>query len=159
MRALVWNSLLTAQMNTLYWQHLASRYCVREKWTKILLAVMSSGVVAGWTFWAAHDAVWKILSGLAAIVAVALPILDFSGQVQKLTKLTSKCAQLRMGYELLWAQINSMSSQSLEAAIEKLSQQAIEISDLQVVFSDDRGLLMQSQNEVLSSRGLPMITN
>ena len=153
MRELIWNSMLTAQMSACYWNSLARRYNGREKYLKIFLAVTASGTVAGWTIWAHYDIVWKILSGLSAIVAVALPILDYSGQVEKMTKLASKCAQLRVGYEQLWAQIDSLSQQSILDAQGKLAQQEIELSDVQAVLPDDRKLLEQCQSEVLISRG------
>jgi hypothetical protein len=153
LRELVWNSLLTAQMNACYWNSLALRYNDREKWLKIFLAVTASSTVAGWTIWAHYDFLWKTLSGLSAIVAVALPILDYSGQVEKMTKLASKCAQLRVGYELLWAQFDSLSPQSILDAQGKLAQQEIELSDVQAALPDDRKLLEQCQNEVLKSRG------
>ena len=145
--------MLNAQMSACYWSCLARRYNGREKSLKIFLAITSSGTVAGWTIWSHYDLLWKILSGLSALVAIALPILDYSGQVEKMTKLAGKCAHLRVGYEQLWAQIDSLSQQSILDAQGKLAQQEIELSDVQAVLPDDRKLLEQCQREVLMSRG------
>lgn len=155
MRELVWQWMLTSQMNACYWNRLARRYYLREKYAKIFLAVTSSGSVAGWSFWASHDSVWKVLSALSALVAIALPILDFSGEVSAMTKLATKCAQLRVGYEKLWAQIDVLPEDLLKEGVDTLAQQASGTLALEAVLPDDRKLLTQCQNEVLVSRGLP----
>ena len=146
--------MLTAQMSACYWNCLARRYSSREKWIKIFLAVTSSGTVAAWSIWSQHGTVWKILSGVSALVAVALPILDYSGQVEKTAKLADICAQLRMGYDQLWAQIDDLSPDSLREALGKLTQQEVELSQIQAVLPKDEKLLVGCQDEVLRSRGL-----
>src|SRR5258707_5919528 len=108
MRELVWTSMLSAQMNACYWNCLARRYQLREKRAKIFLAVTSSGAVAGWSFWTEYPFAWKFLSGLSALVAVLLPLLDFFKQIDAMTRLASKCAQLRVSYDLLWARIDAL---------------------------------------------------
>jgi hypothetical protein len=154
MRALIWNSMLTAQMNVCYWSHLASRSAQREKWIKIFLAVTSSGTVAGWSVWTEYAIVWKVLSGMSAVLAVSLPILDYSGRVAQLNKVASKCAQLRLGYDQLWAQIDVLTPNLLSDMQAELTKKEIELADMQVTEPDDRELLVHCQEEVLQSRGL-----
>jgi hypothetical protein len=154
MRELIWNSMLTAQMNVCYWSQLASRFAQREKWIKIFLAITSSGAVAGWSVWTEYAVVWKVLSGLSAVLAVSLPILDYSGRVAQLNKIASKCAQLRLGYDQLWAQIDVLTPNSLTDMQAELTKKEIELADLQVTEPDDRALLAHCQEEVLQSRGL-----
>jgi len=154
MRELIWNSMLTAQMNVCYSSQLASRFAQREKWIKIFLAITSSGAVAGWSVWAEYAIVWKVLSGLSALLAVSLPILDYSGRVTQLSKVASKCAQLRLSYDQLWAQIDVLPLDSLRVMQAELTTKEIELSELQVTEPDDRELLVHCQEEVLQSRGL-----
>jgi hypothetical protein len=154
MRALIWNSMLTAQMNVCYWSQLASRLAQREKWIKIFLAVTSSGTVAGWSVWTEYAIVWKVLSGMSAVLAVSLPILDYSGRVAQLNKVASKCAQLRLGYDQLWAQIDVLTPNLVNDMQAELAKKEIELADLQVAEPDDRELLIHCQEEVLHSRGL-----
>lgn len=146
--------MLTAQMNACYWSHLASRYAQREKWIKIFLAITSSGTVASWSVWAQYAIAWKILSGLSAILAVSLPILDYSERVGLMSKLASKHSQLRLGYDQLWAEIDVLTPESLHNMQEELSKKEIELADLQVTEPDDQDLLLRCQTEVLQSRGL-----
>jgi hypothetical protein len=146
--------MLTAQMNVCYWSKLASRFEQREKQFKIFLAITSSGAVAGWSFWIDYPVAWKVLSGLSALLAVSLPILDYSGRVAQLNKVASKYAQLRLGYDQLWAQIDVLTPDSLRAMQAELTKREIELADLQVTGSDDRKLLVHCQEEVLRSRGL-----
>jgi len=147
--------MLTAQMNACYWNRLAYRYSEREKWIKIFLAVTSSGTVASWSVWTNYAIAWKVLSGLSAILAVSLPILNYSGRVTELNKVASKCAQLRLGYDQLWAQVDVLAPNSLQDMQGELSKKEVELADLQVTDPDDRELLAHCQAEVLQSRGLP----
>jgi uncharacterized membrane protein len=91
---------------------------------------------------------------LSAVLAVSLPILDYSGRVVQLNKVASKCAQLRLGYDQLWAQIDVLTPDSLRVMQAELTKKEIELSDLHVTEPDDRELLVHCQEEVLQSRGL-----
>ncbi len=146
--------MLTAQMNVCYLSKLASRFAQREKWVKIFLAITSSGAVAGWSVWIDHANVWKTLSGLSALLAVSLPILNYSGRVAQLNKIASKQAQLRLGYDQLWAQIDVLSADSLDNMHSELCKKEIELTDLSDNEPEDRKLLVQCQEEVLQSRSL-----
>jgi hypothetical protein len=89
-RKLVWDSLLDADMNARYWGHLARRYQRREMRTKIFLAITSSGAVAGWTLWSRWPQVWHVLSGVSMVVAVALPVLNYSQIIEGVSELRAK---------------------------------------------------------------------
>jgi hypothetical protein len=154
MRQLIWNSMLTAQMNAIYWNRLACRYAERERWIKIFLAVTSSSTVAAWTFWAQHDTTWKFLSALSAVIAVILPLLDYSGRVERFNKLSTKCAQLRTGYDQLWAQIDDLAPDMIRSMQGQLATKEIDVAELQSTEPVDRELLVHCQEEVLQSRGL-----
>jgi hypothetical protein len=154
MRELIWNSMLNAQMSALYWDHLALRYSTRDKWIKIFLACTSSGTVASWFVDPSLAILWKLLSGVSALVAIALPILDYPGLVAKMAKLSGKSAQLRTGYDQLWAQVDSLPQDPLSEQLAKLKTQEGELSDLEAGMPGDADLLKQSQIEVLQARGL-----
>ncbi len=156
MRELIWNSMLSVQMNACFWTRMGRRYCEREKWLKIFLAVTASGAVAAWSIWDHYPISWKILSALSAVVAVALPILDYSGQVQKMTKLAIVCAQLRLGYDQLWAQVDTLPPDAVSEAHAKLVQQQVALAEQESVLPDDEKLLERCWNEVLSSRGIKL---
>jgi hypothetical protein len=154
MRELIWNSMLSAQLTAVYWTHLARRYTTREKYIKIFLAITSSGTVASWFVDPNFAILWKLLSGVSALVAIALPILDYPAQVAKMAKLSGKSAQLRAGYDQLWAQVDSLPENSLDPELKKLKDQEGELSELEAGLPEDAELLRQSQIEVLQARGL-----
>src|SRR4051794_21981982 len=80
-REAIWQSLLEVELNKTYWRRIAEIYLQWDRNAKIFLAVISSGTVAAWitSMQAANlpinlEVVWKIMSGISAILAVPLPI-------------------------------------------------------------------------------------
>lgn len=72
-------------------------------------------------------------------------------------KAASKSAQLRLGYDQLWAQFDSLTPESLLQMQAELNKMEIELSELQVSDPDDRTLLARCQDDVLQSRGLARV--
>ena len=58
-RQVIWEAMLTADLNVRYWAHLSRRYSMWDKCIKILLALASSATVASWSFWNEVDILWK----------------------------------------------------------------------------------------------------
>jgi hypothetical protein len=152
MRALIWNTMLTAQMNACFWSRLARRYYTRERNAKIFLAIATSSTVAGWAFWLDNELLWKVLSGLSAIVALVLPFLNYPGMVEKMTKLATECARLRAEYDLLWARIDGMPANEILQAVSALNQRVVEISAGEAALPDDAELLLQCYEAVCRAR-------
>ena len=75
LRKTVWRAMLDADLNYRYYGKLGRRYSGYERATKIFSAVASSSVVASWGMWSDVPILWKILSGISAVVAVVLPAL------------------------------------------------------------------------------------
>jgi hypothetical protein len=98
----VWNSMLDADMNARYWKYLVERYSSRETILKIFLAVMASGTVAGWGIWDQYEIIWKVLSSVSALLAIALPILNYSKVIESMSELAGKWGELRIEYEDMW---------------------------------------------------------
>jgi len=155
MRDLTWQSMLDADMASRYWGHIARRYRARETWLKIFLAVTSSGAVAGWALWAAVPAMWKFLSGFSAVVAIGLPILDYSGKVATMVELQGKWSELSGTYDQLWAKYGDDPAGPEGGEISPLKQKEAELAKLGAVLPYDRELVRQCQAEVRRARGLP----
>jgi hypothetical protein len=84
MRKSLWYSMLDADMNARYWSYLSRRYSNRDKYSKIFLALMSSGTVASWGFWSDMQIIWKILSACSALLAIALPIINWPKMISNM---------------------------------------------------------------------------
>ena len=95
----LWKEMLDSSLNAEYYSTLASRFSKRDTWTKISLAIMSSGTVAGWAIWndpntyPAFYYIWRTLSGFAMLTSIALPFLNYSKKVEW-------ASTLKIGYEI-----------------------------------------------------------
>src|SRR5262245_37407928 len=111
LRKSVWESLLGADLNMRYYRNLVDRFRSADIGTKVFLACMSSGTVAGLAIWTDSDkypvcvSVWKALSGLSAILAVALPILNYTKKVESAARLCVEYADVLRESELLWLHV------------------------------------------------------
>ena len=105
----IWHSVLDADFNARYWKTLVVRYSKREKSLQIFLAIMASGTVAGWGVWNDIPYLWKALSGISAIVAITLPILNQQKTIEEMSYLSGKWGELRIEYEGLWLQVKDSS--------------------------------------------------
>lgn len=158
MRTTIWNSMLDAEMNERYWSKLSKRYYQKEKWTKIFLACMASGTVASWGFWSEGKLLWKFLSALSAIIAIALPILNWPKSIQNMNVLTEKWLLIKIDYELLWLDVKKGMKDKDEAKIRKelksiMAKEAI-LSQKEINLPYDSKLLQKCMIEVKKSKGI-----
>jgi hypothetical protein len=110
MRREVWDSMLDADMNARYWQCMSRRYGAWDTAGKVLMALTSSGAVAGWGFWAAAPAFWKTLSGTSAVVAILINVIAPHKIATRAASLAGQWIQHQIDYELLWSEIDSWSA-------------------------------------------------
>lgn len=156
LRKAVWGSMLDADMNSRYWKALTARYSRRETVLKIFLAIMASGTVAGWGIWEEHSNMWKFLSAMSALLAIALPILNYQKVIEKFSALAGNWGELRIEYEDMWLGVESHpDNQSLERTYKKFraTEKSLEKKEPKNI-SDDKDLLQQCFNDVKKSRGL-----
>lgn len=154
MRKLTWESMLDADMNVRYWGQMARKYRSRERTIMIFLAIISSGAVAGWKFWAGHPSIWHSLSGLSAVLAVALPLLDYSGNVATMVELRGKWSELSVAYDQMWAQYGANPAGPPPNEIRPLKDKEAELSKLSAALPEDQRSLKRCQGEVRRARGL-----
>ena len=93
----VWEAMLDADLNFRYWDHLSRRYSAWDKYTKIFLAIMSSSAVAGWRIWNEVDILWKGLSAVSAVTAIALPILNWQKKNRRNVQFKRKMVTNKQG--------------------------------------------------------------
>jgi hypothetical protein len=154
-RVLVWQSMLTADMSARYWGHLAARFRKKETKIKIYLALTTStGAVAGWSLWESFPWVWQVLSSISAVLAVSLPLLNYSGRVETMAILRGKWTSLRFAYERLWAGIDTKPYERVSDELREIEEDVEHISRIETVVQRDSTLVRQCQREVRQSRGL-----
>lgn len=153
-RKYVWESMLDGEMNDRYWRLRGAEYAVKEKALKIFLGVTSSGTVAGWAIWKEFSWIWQVLSGISAVVAVALPILDYTGMVERASDLRMGWWKLTQGYNRIWAGIDGSTDASVQEEIKLLKEKEVEMSGIEVKFSRKEALIRKCQQDVLRARGI-----
>jgi hypothetical protein len=156
MENLIWESMLDADMNERYWSHLTRRYYNYEKAIQIFLSLSSLGTIISWVIWVRAEFLWKSLSILSAIFAVAVPILNLSKLIESLSVLASKWSIIRSEYEVLWIYCSNKSkgNEELEGLVKKLKRLETKTSRLEVTLPNDKKLLLKCHSEVLKSRDL-----
>ncbi|MEW8183568.1 MAG: hypothetical protein AB2794_01085 [Candidatus Thiodiazotropha endolucinida] len=155
LRKAVWDSMLDADMNSRYWKYLVDRYSKRETVLKIFLAIMASGTVAGWGIWEEYAIVWKGLSSGSALVAIALPILNYQKLIERFSELAGKWGELRIEYEDMWLEVKGQpDNQSLVKTYKKFRATEISLEKKESKMPNDKKLLKACFEEVKKSRGL-----
>ena len=148
----IWESMLDADMNERYWTCLSRNYFKRDRYIKIFLAVMTSGVVASWNFWADIQIIWKVLSAIAALTAIISPIMKLEKSVENLSAIKGKWKKVLSGYEILWLSRNDKKEDELIAEYGKIKEKEDEIDEQN--FPVKKKLILKIQDEVLKSRGI-----
>jgi hypothetical protein len=154
MRKELWDSMLTAHLNDCYWGRLGERLVQRDKWLGIFIAIMTSSAVAAWGFWQDIPLLWKMMSGLSAVAAIAHPLLDYPNQIKIATALRRAWFGIRTDYELLWVEYETSSSQERLDSYRRVKRKEIELNEGEGTIPLDRGLRETCYREVLKSRGV-----
>ena len=151
----VWNSMLDADMNARYWRYLVTRYSKRDTNFKIFLAIMASTTVAGWGIWDQYEFIWKGLSSLSALCAIALPILNYPKTIESMSELAGKWGELRIEYEDMWLDVrNTPDSKTLVKTYKKFRATEISLAKKESKMPNEKKLLKKCFEEVKQSRGL-----
>lgn len=153
--ASAWYAVLDADLHQRYWRYMGLRFNRREGYAKIFLAATASATVASWSIWADNKVLWQGLSIVAAIVSVALPIIDVPRKVDLMTEIQASWLQLMHDYEELWASRATFSDKQFTAKLSALKSREVEVVRKSARLpSDDKQLAEICQNEVVTSRKL-----
>jgi hypothetical protein len=153
--------MLNAQTSVRYYQCLTDRFRDRDTFTKIFLAATSSSTVAGWAIFT--DAAtyprlvvtWKLLSGLSALLALALPILGFPKKVEAAARLSGEYAEISKDYEMLWLVVDDLPNEQILNTIKQLSQKEFKLTAIERELpTNEISLIRKCQEQVIHSRGI-----
>jgi hypothetical protein len=149
----LWNSLLDAEMNVRYWSAICRRYARYDLGSRIFLAITSSSTVASWSFWSQWPLIWKSLSGISALIAITLTVVDLPKKVSRISVLVARWKQSQVEYELLWRTDRSLSASHSKSKYSTCKHREItNTSDEQTLPYDDK-LLKQCYRDVYSAHG------
>ncbi|HJW85983.1 MAG TPA: hypothetical protein VJ440_05050 [Candidatus Brocadiaceae bacterium] len=157
MRKAIWDLMLDSDMNVRYWKYLTIRYYRYDKYSKIFLAIMSSGTVASWNFWSNFPLSWKVLSGCSAILAISLPFFNFQKIVESTSDLSGKWFEIKNECEYLWHKLNELdknNSEEISQQYERIHKKQLPLICREPTLPHDVKLLRKCQQEVILSRGL-----
>lgn len=155
MNKTIWDSLLDAEMNVRYWKKLTQRYSRRDKVMKIILAIISSGTVAGWRLWQEYPSVWKTLSAMAALLAIAMPFLNYQKVIEITSDLSGKWWELRNEYEQHWISFKHNENQEeLKKRHSLTKQKETPLVEKEARIPEDKKLLLKCYDEVERQYGL-----
>lgn len=153
---LVWDSMLTADLNLRYFNEMASRYQSWDKYSKILVAITSSAAVSGWAFWGTPgvDWIWMVASGLATVVAIVNPIMDPIGIMKAASQLVGEWASILREYDLLWSQVDTLSVQEIRGIYQSIAAKEVPLHGLGVAIPRKREIIDRCTRDICMSRGL-----
>ncbi len=112
-KAAVWQDTLDADYNVRYWTILAHHYKTREQYTRIVLAILTTGAVAGW-FSGFKNLLNFSISSVASICAtVILPKLKWGD-------IATQSLSERRAWESILADYKGLSLESQNGATEDI---------------------------------------
>ncbi len=150
----LWDSLLGADMNSRYWAYIARRYQRRLKAATIFLAATSTSAVGALLVSLKVDWLPQVLSLATAVIAIALPILNWEGTIQTAVRVVERWAFLRTAYERLWVSLPAISNADASTKFDEIKGRELELSWIEVTLPHDQTLLQKSYTEVLQTRGI-----
>lgn len=162
-RKSVWERLLLADINMRYFGYLSRDYYRLDLGSKCFLAVMSSGTVGGWLVW--NDPLqypigtifWRTLSGVSAILAVVIPIVNFTKKLEVVLRLKAEWQRVMSEYDILWLRVESGSVDDKQtlALLEELRKEESKLDQLEAtVPTQKKKLISLCQREAVNARGI-----
>lgn len=155
----VWKSLLRAEMNGIYWAKMARRSYNKERFCQFFLAATSSSTVAGWQLWEVLGVVWKGLSVFSALLAIAVPIMNWPRNIEDRANLRGKWLQLGSELNSLWIQIEAGGNSDAEQqkTYETLTAREADVTVGETQHGINEKIRQAAFDEVLKIRGLKRI--
>jgi hypothetical protein len=150
----VWDSLLDADLNVRYWREMSVFYSKLDRRIKIFLAIMASGTVASWQIWSDVQVLWKLLSAIAALTAIASPLLGYDEKIKKTSVLVGQWVEVRNEYDVLFSTLKHRTQGGLENEFKRIKNKETEVSKKEENLPVKERLRGRCYKDVLRSRGL-----
>lgn len=155
----IWKEMLTAELTQLYWEKLGHTYRSYDRNSKIFLAISTSSTVASWTLWVQVDILWKILSGLSALIAIVVPVLRWEYFIEKTSELKEGWLDVSHEYQNLWLKVETKSITSDKSVLkirDDIFRKEKSLDSKSSSLPRDRKLIELCDDEIRTRRGLPL---
>jgi hypothetical protein len=150
----IWNAMLDAEMNVLYFEYLGNAYAKKDKCLKIFLAIISSGSVASWTIVSGYDIIWKILTIVTALIATVYPFLGWNEQLRKISSIRSHWIEIFHDTESLWIEYSEKpSKRGLKDNLRIIKKDIAKVLVEEDFLSKNSNLQNKCYNEIRKKRG------
>ncbi len=152
MRTDIWESLLDAEMNEIYWNGEAQRYGSRDRFFAATAVIVSSGTVLA--LFASSPMVGKILASVASIVSIVHATFYHTGRLKQVASLAARWKEMAIEYRSLWSNTKGkdVAESKICADCEAISRREKSIDES--AFKAHQGRLKQAQEQVFISRRL-----
>jgi hypothetical protein len=151
-RVALWETLLDAHLNVIYWSALTRRYTRLDIAFRIVIAFSASGTVAAWNFWSAYPIYWKAFSGIACVASLLQPFLFSTEKLKKMSSLVGTWKELLSKYELLYEQDKDLSEPKSWKQFQTMRERQARIDETRLPYSER--LRWSAGKEVRRVRGL-----
>jgi hypothetical protein len=150
----IWDSLLDADLNVRYWREMSGFYFKLDRRVKIFLAIMTSGTVASWQIWSSCPVLWKVLSGIAALTAIASPLLGYDERIKRTSVLVGQWVEVRDEYDVLFSTMKNRTQSELATEFKRIKYKETDVSKKEGDLPVKERLRDRCYREVLRSWGL-----
>lgn len=151
----MWNTLLDAEMNEVYWHREAHRYSTQDRYMAVAAAILSSStVVALFSGLSSSPIVSKGVACLAGAVTILHAKFFHSGRLKQLTTIATRWKELAIDYRLLWSELedgNEVDAKTWKE-FETISHREKSIDESPFRIHASR--LQAAQDQIYKSRGL-----
>lgn len=94
-----WNQMAQYKFEIIYYNEHFTK-CIRNNRTIIiLLAVLSSGAVAGWAIWSKYSFIWSIIVASTQVLTIVNEFLPYKDRIKECPDLISKLMPLSIKSE------------------------------------------------------------
>lgn len=156
----VWEEMLDAEMNALYYGYIARRYARYEKVLLIFVAIVSTSAIAALQLWKAQLAwfdwgwVWDGLSIFAVCASVAAPFLGLGEVSRRAASLRPVFINYKNKFEDIWFDRNNSKNNTLQRRLMLVREELTKHSSDDSRLPRDQKLLAKCQDEIINARGL-----
>jgi|SRR5688572_21161489 hypothetical protein len=155
MRRLLWEEMLTVDMNVRYWDEMVRRRTRMEYRVALVMAFLSSGTAATLLFTLGAPWVAKTLSTVSAALSIFISVGGATKPMERMSKIMRAYTGALIQYEDLWAKLEAAEgaldvAEQVKQIRQKLADDTVDASQ----FKKDDELLRECQAAVKRSRGL-----
>jgi hypothetical protein len=151
----MWEAMLDAEMNEIYWHREAHRYGAQDKVVAVAAAILSSGTaVALFGGLSAYPVISKVAACLAGAVTIFHAKFFHSGRVKQLTTIATRWKDMAIDYKLLWSELEDGGEVDARSwkEFETISRREKSIDES--TFRIHKGRLKAAHAQVYEARGL-----